>query len=114
MNARERDEFLDSRAAAIIADSRIAAAIRLIVRHGTASARTARLWLPVQRLARALGARPDSERRVLLLWFVAVAVAGHWLMASMLPSTASPTPALTAVALVAASLAAIAASSRST
>ncbi len=114
MTARERDDFLDSRAAAIIADSRIVAAIQPIIHGCAASARRARSWQLVQRLAREFGALPHAERRAIVVVIVAVALGGHWVMAWMLPSPTSPTRALTAVALAAASLAAIAASARST
>src|SRR5712692_8563033 len=114
MNAPERDDLLDSRAAAIIEESRIAAAIQAVIQRCASSACRARSWLVVQRLAREFGALPHAKRRVIVLAIVAVALGGHWVMAWMLPSPASPTRALTAVALVAASLAAIAASARST
>ena len=114
MNARERDNPYDSRAAAIIAESRIAAAIEPIIQRCATSARRARSWLLVQRLAREFSALPRAERRVIVLLIVAVALGGHGVMAWMLPSPASPTRTLTAVSLVAASLAAIAASAHKT
>ena len=114
MNARERDDPLDARAAAIIAESRIAAAIEPIIQRCVTSASRARSWLLVERLAREFATLPRAERRAIVLLIVTVALAGHWVMASMLPSPASPTRALTAVALVAASLAAIAAIAHST
>jgi len=114
MKARERDDRLDSRAAAIIAESRILAAIEPVIRRCAASTHNARSWLLVRRVARELGALPQAERRVITLLIVAVGLGGHWVMAWMLPLPASPTRALTAVALVAASLAAVAASARST
>src|SRR5205809_3612040 len=106
MNGRERDDPFDSRAAAIIAESRIVDAAQQVIRRCAASARHARSWRLVQRVARELGALPPAERRIIVLVIVAVALVGHWVMAWMLPSPASPTRALTAVALVAASLAA--------
>ena len=114
MNIRERDDSVDSRAAAIIADSRIAAAIEPFIQRCATSAARARSWLLVQRLGREFATLPQAERRAIVLLMVVVALAGHWVMVSMLPSPASPTRVLTAVALVAASLAAVAASAHST
>src|SRR5438093_12174225 len=107
MTARERDDPFDSREAAIIAESRIAAAIERFIRRCAASAHGARSWRLVQRVARELGVLPPPDRGVIVLVTVAVALVGHGVLGWMRQSPRGRTRGLRAVALVAAGLPAV-------
>ena len=110
---REDGACADRRARRVVGRSRIAAVLDATVDGAIASARTSRVLGIARNRARAFHALPRAERGRYVLLTIAVAVAGHLVMASMLPSRARPTPALTAAVLLGATAAAIAASARS-
>ena len=111
--SREDDDRADRHAGRVVGDSRIAALLEVAVDGATASVRTSRVAGIARERARAFRALPRAERARCVLLTIAVALAGHLVMASMLPSRARPTPALTAAVLLGATAAAIAASARS-
>jgi hypothetical protein len=104
----------DRYAGRVVGGSRIGALLDAAVDGATASVRTSRVLQIVRDRTRAFQALPRAERRRCLLLTIAVALAAHVVMASMLPSRARPMPALTAAMLLGATAAAIAASARST
>jgi hypothetical protein len=101
------------RAARVLSESRAAAVAAAVAGAWRASLRDSRALAVGRSVVRAAGALPRSERRLCALLLIASAVAGHVIMASMLPLQARPTVWLTASALLAAILAASAAIARS-
>ena len=110
---REDGARADRHATRIVGHSRIAGLLDAGVDGAIASMRTSRVCQIVRDRAQAFHALPRAERTRYVLLAIAVALAAHIVMASMLPSRARPMPALTAALLLAATAAAIAASARS-
>jgi hypothetical protein len=110
---REVTDRVDHQAGRVVGHSRIAALLDVAVDGAAASVRTSRVLRMVRDRTRAFQALPRAERIRCVLLTIAVALTGHIVMASMLPSRARPTPALTAAVLLGATAAAIAASARS-
>jgi hypothetical protein len=100
------------RAGAIIAHSRIAAFLDIAGRRVAASLATSRTRRVVREWIWAFHALSGAERAAGAIVTITVAVLAHLLMASLLPSRSAPMPALSAAALLGASLAAVAASVR--
>jgi hypothetical protein len=94
------------RAGRIIGQSRIAALVDRVSRICLASVRSSRFVAAVQQYVATWQTIPAAERASCALVVVATAVAGHLLMASMLPTAARPTLMLTALVLLAVCLAA--------
>ena len=94
------------RAGRIIADSRVAALVDRACSRSPAIARASRSFAAAQREVAKLRRLSAGERTVCLAIVIATAVAGHTVMASMLPAAGRPTVWLTALLLAAAGLAA--------
>lgn len=94
------------RAAWIAGRSRIAAIADVAVRRSVASTRSSRALIFARHCLREFQSLPSGERTRCALITLAAALAGHILLAVMLPTPASPTLALTTVALLGAALAA--------
>ena len=107
------DDPLNRDAGRVVGESRIAALIDAALDAATAGARASRVVRIASDRTRAFQALPGTERLRLVLLTITVALVGHLVMASLLPSRARPMPALTAAVLLGASAAAIAASARS-
>jgi hypothetical protein len=112
MSAVDRDDPTFDRAAAVIGQSWIARWIEACVRMTTTSVEGSRSLEIARARLRAFDALPPSDRWTYAAVVMAVALAGHVVMASMLPLRSRPTVALTAVALLGASLAAFGATAR--
>jgi hypothetical protein len=113
MNGKAGDDAAGDRAARVLSESRAAAAAVALAGAWTASLRDARALAAGRAVVQAAGALPRSERRLCTLLLIASAFAGHVIMTSMLPLQSRPTVWLTAIALLAAILAASAAIARS-
>jgi hypothetical protein len=100
------------RAARVLSESRAAAVTADIVGAWAASLRDARVLMIARVLVQRAHALPRSELRIATLLLIATALAGHIIMARMLPLQARPSVWLTASALLAAILAASAAIAR--
>lgn len=111
MNA-VRDDKTFRRASEIIAGSRVAAVVEGSLRRFVAGARTSRSVATVRPFVRELQAMPAGERGWCAVLTIAAALAGHVVMAAMLPWSARPTLTLTVLVLLAAGLAAGAAAVR--
>jgi hypothetical protein len=107
-----RDEAAFTVAGAIIARSKAAALVDGLCRRLIAGARGSRSLAAARRCRDRFQRVPAAERCWCVAIAVAVAVAGHLVMASFEPARARPAIALTALALLAIALAAIAAASQ--
>jgi hypothetical protein len=76
----------------------------LIVRRSVASVRSSRALTLAQPLLRELRSLSPGERARCVIIAVGAALAGHIVLASLLPASASPTVGLTALALLGAGL----------
>lgn len=100
-------------AASTLAASWTGSLARRLLEQVEAQARDSLTGRAVARAARTLTGTARSRRGGDVLVTAAIAVAGHLVMASRLPATVRPTLALSAAALLAAILAAVAATARS-
>jgi hypothetical protein len=107
-----KDEALE-RAEQIVARSVVAALAATAVARVAVSFHRSRLITLARESAHGFERLPVAERVRCALSIIAVALAGHVIIAAMLPAPARPTVALSAVALLGAILAARAASVRS-
>jgi hypothetical protein len=108
-----RDEETFRRAGQIVAQSGVAALVEGIVCRSVATIHASRSFAVARRRVREFQAMPADERGWCVILLVAAALAGHIVMAAVWPAPAKPTVTLTALALVAAGLAAILAAVRS-
>ena len=92
------------RAGWIASRSRIAALGDFLVRRSVASLRASRALALARRGLRAFQSLPPAERTRCALIAGAAALAGHVLLARLLPASASPTLSATVVALLGAGL----------
>jgi hypothetical protein len=100
------DEVTFHRGATIIAQSRVAILVGAIGRRMLAAVRTSCGFAATQRRIQAFRGPATAERVGCALLVTATAVAGHVVLASMLPAPARPATALTALVLLAICLAA--------
>jgi hypothetical protein len=107
------DDETFGRAGKIIAESRAAALVEKILCLSVAAVRTSRSLAAARQRVHELQAIPADERRWCGVLLFAAALAGHVVMAAWLPMPARPTLTLTALALLAAGMAAGAAALRS-
>jgi hypothetical protein len=107
-----RDDETFRRAKKIIAGSRVAALVEGIFRRSVAGVRTSRSFAAARQFVQDLQATPADERGWCAVLMIAAALAGHVVMAAMLPWPARPTLTLTVLVLLAAGLAAGAATVR--
>ena len=96
------------RAALIVGRSRIAALVDLGVRRSAASISQSRVRAFVQHCATKFQSLPPAGRVRCMLTALVAAIAGHVLLAAMLPASARPTPGLTALGLLGAGVVAAA------
>jgi hypothetical protein len=101
------------RATTIISGSRVSSMVRHLVDRCASSRRASTTDRLFERVARAFAALGMAERYRVVALGILVAVTAHLIMTTLLPSPVRGTPWLSAAALLAASLAAIAASARS-
>lgn len=111
MSAVRDDETFRS-AVRIVTQSRVAALVERLVWRSIAAVRASRSFAVARQRVQEFQAMPADERGWCAVLMMASALAGHVVMAAMLPSPARPTLTLTALALLAAGLAAAAAAVR--
>jgi len=104
-----RDDSTFDRAGRIIARSRAAALAEKTLCRFVAAVRGSRTLAAARQRVLELQAAPADERRRCGALLLATALAGHVVMANMLPAPARPTVALTALSLLAAAMAGAAA-----
>ena len=104
MKTVEGDDAL-LRAEWIIRHSQAATLCRSIVNRSTASVHTSRSRAVARRLAAQFQSLPIAERNRCVLLMAAIALAGHVVMASLLPPPARPLAAVSALLLLVAALA---------
>jgi hypothetical protein len=106
MNTIAEGEDAVRRAGWIASHSRIAAIAAFVVRRAVASVRSSWTRVFARRYLREFQSLPSGERTLCALIASTAALAGHILLAAILPASASPTLALTTVALLGIGLAA--------
>lgn len=109
----DRTDDTFRRAGLIIEGSRVAALFGVVVARIGAGVSTSRALALVRSRAREFEALPAADWTWCVVLLIAVALAGHAVMAALLPWPARQAAAPAAAALLAASLAAVAAISRS-
>ncbi len=109
--ASYHDPVMD-RATVIIGRSRIVQLVGRCIDVATAGLAASRAIGIARARVRAFAGLPEADRRSSAMVAIGIAVAGHAIIASMLPLPTRPTVALTAIALLGASLAAVAATAR--
>jgi hypothetical protein len=104
MSAIQKDNDPVGRAGSIIGRSRIATIADDVVVRSVASVRSSRALSIARRCLGEFQSLPSGERTRCALITLAAALAGHIVLAQMLPAAASPTLGLTTVALLGAAL----------
>jgi hypothetical protein len=110
---RGESQSADRYAASIVGGSAIAALVVAVVDKATASFRSSGTLAAVTRRIQAFEMLPRAEQVRSLVVVVVAALAGHIVMALMLPPRGRPIAALTAALFLAAIAAAVAATARS-
>ena len=100
MSAIEEGEDAVRRASWIAGRSRIAAVAGFIVDRSAASVRSSRAVTLARRRLREFQSLSSGERTRCVLIAIGAALAGHVVLAAMLPAPATPTLGLTTVALL--------------